>query len=647
MTEQPNHRSLLEAFPEIAAEWAHDFNDGSSPADFPPKSGRRVHWRCSMGHVWRAIIAQRTFTGTGCPYCSGKRCLPERSLSALHPEIATMWDRDKNTFSPETVAPTSGRKVSWKCESGHTWDNTVQATVRSRGYCAKCNSLEIQFPEIARQWDYSKNPDTPLDVAGKSGKRRWFRCDKGHSYKSIVSSRTGQGTGCAECLKIPLTSTNNLAYLAPDLAAEFDIATNGVTPDLVAAASTTPRAWICPIGPDHKWVAQPKARYVRGDGCPFCAGRKPSVTNSLASLYPHLAAQFDVEENGITPNQIVAGSNASYAWRCEVAPDHRWRAIVANRTRKGQGCPCCAGRQTSSTHNLALLFPDIAQEWDEIANGISAAQVVPGSNDPYWWICSKDRRHRWEATPNHRTATRHATGCPYCAGQKCLVEESLAALWPDLAAEWDEKLNDRTPDTVHPGSMYVAHWICRRNSSHHWATRVEHRTRDGSGCPQCTLTPRSEIEIILSFELGRFFAIDPNDHTIFARDQRFTVDIKIPSEMTVVEFDGAYWHRDSYARDARKTAALRDAGWTVIRIRDYGLTDISRTDVTVDTRTTSYKEIANQTLVRLFKILGKDPGQLSDYLKLRDLVHRAEAQAFIDSLLAERKNRLRPPGELT
>ena len=195
--------------------------------------------------------------------------------------------------------------------------------------------------------------------------------------------------------------------------------------------------------------------------------------------------------------------------------------------------------------------------------------------------------------------------------------------------------------------MHVAHWICRRNPSHHWATRVEHRTRDGSGCPQCTLTPRSEIEIILSFELGKFFTIDPNDHTILAGDQRFTVDIKIPSEMVVVEFDGAYWHRDLYDRDARKTAALRDAGWEVIRVRDYGLTKISPIDVTVDTRIMSYKEIANQTLVRLFKILGKDPGQLRDYLTLRDLVHRTEAQAFIEALLAERRNRLRPPGEPT
>ena len=428
MMKQPNDQSLLKAFPEIAAEWAYDFNDGSSPADFLPKSRRRVHWRCSMGHVWPAIIAQRTSKGTGCPFCSGKLCLPERSIAALHPEITSMWDHDKNAISPETVAPTSGRRVSWRCERGHLWDNTVQATVKSGGYCGKCNSLEIQYPEIARQWDYAKNPDTPLDLAGKSGKLRWFRCDNGHSYRTTVASRTGQGTGCPECLKIPLTCTNNLAYLAPRLATEFDAATNRVTPDLVVATSTTPRAWICPLGPDHKWVAPPKMRYLRGDRCPFCSGKKVSVTNSLASLYPHVAAQFDVGKNGITPDQIVGGSNATYAWRCEVAPDHRWWAIVANRTRKGQGCPFCARRKPSNTYNLALFFPDIAQEWAEEANGLSASQVVPGSNDDYWWICSKDRRHRWEATPNHRTASSHATGCPYCAGQKCLAEESLAAL---------------------------------------------------------------------------------------------------------------------------------------------------------------------------------------------------------------------------
>ena len=68
------------------------------------------------------------------------------------------------------------------------------------------------------------------------------------------------------------------------------------------------------------------------------------------------------------------------------------------------------------------------------------------------------------------------------------------------------------------------------------------------------MTPRSEWEIFLSFELSQFFEIDPDDQTIVGPSRKtLRVDIKIPEERLVVEFGGAYWHRGCEERDARKS----------------------------------------------------------------------------------------------
>ena len=138
----------------------------------------------------------------------------------------------------------------------------------------------------------------------------------------------------------------------------------------------------------------PQARGGHG-GCPYCAGKRVSVTNSLSSLYPDVAAQLDPEHNnGITADQIIAGSQKKYAWRCPQGPDHRWTAAVVYRTSAESGCPCCANQKVSVTNSLAALYPTIAAQLDpERNNGITADQIVAGSHEKYWWRCPQGPDH--------------------------------------------------------------------------------------------------------------------------------------------------------------------------------------------------------------------------------------------------------------
>ena len=54
--------------PALAKEWNYERNNGLTPMDVLPNSGKNVWWKCSEGHEWHARIADRN-KGRGCPIC--------------------------------------------------------------------------------------------------------------------------------------------------------------------------------------------------------------------------------------------------------------------------------------------------------------------------------------------------------------------------------------------------------------------------------------------------------------------------------------------------------------------------------------------------------------------------------------------------
>ena len=144
-----------------------------------------------------------------------------------------------------------------------------------------------------------------------------------------------------------------LSVTHPDVAAQWHPTKNGdLTPDRVIAGSHAKVWWKCPEGPDHEWKATACHR-IAGTGCPFCAGRMASATNSLASLYAEIAAQWHPTKNaGLTPDRVAAGSSKKFWWKCPEGPDHEWEGTVTNRTLLIRGCPFCFGALQKECHFL-------------------------------------------------------------------------------------------------------------------------------------------------------------------------------------------------------------------------------------------------------------------------------------------------------
>ncbi|MBN4056311.1 DEAD/DEAH box helicase family protein, partial [Rhodothermus sp. AH-315-K08] len=250
-----------------------------------------------------------------------------------------------------------------------------------------------------------------------------------------------------------------------------------VLPEMVSPGSGTKRWWKCDGGADHEYRATPSAR-KRGGGCPFCTGKRASVTNSLASLYPDIAAEWHPVKNGeLTPSQLVAGSSKDVWWACQTC-GHEWAAKPIARTRRGQGCPYCP--------SVAYLLSEIANQWHPTKNGdLTPAQFTSGSSKSVWWKCDKGPDHEWEAPPKDRS---RGHGCPCCSGNRVSVTNSLVGLYPDVAKQWHPTRNGNLlPSHVLAGSNTKRWWKCGLNPDHEWEATNGDRTALGSGCPYCTL----------------------------------------------------------------------------------------------------------------------------------------------------------------
>jgi len=575
---------------------------------------------------------------------------PGESLADLFPDVAAEWHPTKNgEIAPIDLIVGSTKKVWWKCEKGpdHEWSAAPRTRVQGHG-CPSCagqkvsvtNSLATRAPETAAEWHPTKNGDlAPADVASGSRKKIWWICDKGpdHEWFATVASRTSQGVGCPYCSHNKLSVTNSLQALFPETAMEWHPTKNGnLTPADVVAGSAKRVWWVCNKGPDHEWSTQVDTRTSQGVGCPYCAGRKASVTNSLQAQFPDVAADWHPTKNGsLSPGEVVAGSTRKVWWKCEKGPDHEWQSVVRTRTTRGTGCGFCSGRKLSVTNSLQALFPEIAAEWHPTKNGdLTPDQIVAGLAKKFWWKCDEADDHEWIAVVYDRTLLRH--GCPCCSHQKLSVTNSLATVFPLIAAQWHPTKNgDLAPTDVIAGSGKKYWWKCDVVENHEWSSVVHNRTFTGRGCPHCTLTPRSAQEMRLAHELSALVNFDLDAHKVRFAGRLRDVDIVLDDLRLIVEFDGNWWHRNKIDKDRDKTALMEEAGWQVIRVRERPLDSIHANDVMVEAQAPA-KTVADLVLNKIVEVTGTKIPRLDEYLASEGPWRDAEALKAIRAYQAER-----------
>lgn len=345
--------------PELLEEWNYEKNDklGITPDNISSGSALKIWWKCEKGHNYQAIVSNKVNQQTKCPYCANKKIIIGfNDLATTNPELLEEWDYEKNDklgIKPENVVLNSTKMIHWKCKNGHEWTTTLNNRARGSN-CPYCsgryaisgeNDIATLFPELLKEWDYEKNDQLgikPQNVKKNTDKKVWWKCEKGHEYKSSIVNRTkSKGTCCPYCSgnKV-LKGFNDIASTNPELLKEWDYSKNTIKPDEVTKGTHKKIWWIC--SNNHSYEATIPARR-RGTGCPYCSGNKILVGfNDLATTNPELLEKWNYEKNnklGITPKSISKSYSKKVWWKCKNG--HEYQRHVYNE-RKGSGrCPIC------------------------------------------------------------------------------------------------------------------------------------------------------------------------------------------------------------------------------------------------------------------------------------------------------------------
>lgn len=198
---------------------------------------------------------------------------------------------------------------------------------------------------LLKEWCFEENgTNRPEQYAYTSHKKVWWKCEKGHFYQSALKDRVLGKTGCPYCEgKKVLPGFNDLKSLNPAAASEWHPEKNApLTPEDVTVGSEKKVWWKCELG--HEWQATVENRALKGNRCPYCAGRKawPGY-NDLATLCPDLMKEWEYTLNeGKDPTKMRPGCRQKVWWKCQEG--HVWQAYIFSRTsQKRPGCPVCAG----------------------------------------------------------------------------------------------------------------------------------------------------------------------------------------------------------------------------------------------------------------------------------------------------------------
>ena len=192
------------------------------------------------------------------------------------------------------------------------------------GPVSENQSLLKKFPILCKEWDFVKNNCHPKNFRPYSGKSVWWICKERHSYKSIISNRTGLiNRGCCYCSNQKvLRGFNDLLTTCPKLCEEWHYNKNFEQPYNLIGGSKKLFWWKCKFG--HEWRATIYHR-KNGTNCQRCINRTSHSQEELCNWCIDVSTNFIVSKSSriekyepdilIEEKKLIIEYNGDY-WHC-------------------------------------------------------------------------------------------------------------------------------------------------------------------------------------------------------------------------------------------------------------------------------------------------------------------------------------------
>ena len=420
--------NLQKLFPEIAKEWHPTKNGKLTPKECTQGSDKKVWWICPKNHSYYSAISEKTRKKpSGCPYCAGKKAYDGNSLETLFPEVAKEWHPNMNgehTLKAATYG--SSKKAWWLCPNHHSYESTISNRTRMKSGCPYCagkkatkeRNLQILHPEIAKEWHPLKNGDyTPRDVPPASHKKVWWLCPKGHSYNTVVKSRTtGSITNCPKCSN---QSSEPEIRILSELKWFYDKINHRHKVEGIEVDMLIPKINIAIEYDGNYWHRNKKDKDLKKN-------------ELLSSLNIHLIRVRQLPLKPLSKEDILVSQNHSLEKK---DLDKILKKIIplendemVNKINKYLEKLSFVNEELFNKYrsyfpspfpenSLLETHPQISLEWDYEKNyPLIPENFSHGANHKIWWLCSIGHSYASRIVDRVRTMVR----CPYCLGKKTL-----------------------------------------------------------------------------------------------------------------------------------------------------------------------------------------------------------------------------------
>ncbi len=221
---------------------------------------------------------------------------------------------------------------------------------------------EIDNNNLLDLWDYELNMQNPDEIGFKSNKDIYFKCPRNiHASRSIplynVTAAYQKGKMYMICKQCNSIGQYIVDHYGEDYLNKIWSNKNDKSPFDVMQGNSRGRIWLkCLNNVGHDDYDISPSNFAKTHNCPYCVGKKPSTTNSVALRYPE-AIKYWSDKNNKTPYDYTYGSE-SYAWfKCENGKHDDYKRKIANLGLYGVHCPEC-GRE-----NKVILKGENAPGW--------------------------------------------------------------------------------------------------------------------------------------------------------------------------------------------------------------------------------------------------------------------------------------------
>ena len=340
---------LCTTHPYLANEWDYEENGDLRPQTVSYGMGKKVGWKCPLGHKYKATILHRS-SGTNCPICNSGRqtSFAEQAvfyyIKKLYPNAINRYKEifdngmEIDIYIPELRYGIEYDGSFWHKQSKYEREKRKYDICKSNGIklirikayekeysietpCSADYTLLLKDDNITELEKLIQNLYFELNNANINSLRKW---EHALSMVNIERDRYKISSYLYE-------QKNSFADEYPELAKEWHPTKNEkITPNMFKSGSSFLAWWLCPAC-GHEWKTNIYHR-AKGCGCEKCNRKRHSGTNHYKAkkIYQYTKDGIFIKEwkaiSEASRTEKINQSNISMCAKGEraLAGDYRW-----------------------------------------------------------------------------------------------------------------------------------------------------------------------------------------------------------------------------------------------------------------------------------------------------------------------------------